>query len=239
MKADKNGWSRRYQAALSKYLDQGPGASLRPALGLGRLAVARGLKTLDLARFHEQALMVLAPNGVSSRAGRRTIERAKRFFAETAVPVENSHRAALKACIRVEQLTKTLRRRTAELSASTRRLKRSVIQRRAVEDALKKRGKQHTRLLAEAHRQQKRLRRLTHKSLTAQENERKKMSRQLNDEIAQTLLGVNVSLVTLEKTGKSNKESLKKEIANTQRPVRESVKRVNRISHEFTHKSKT
>lgn len=101
MKADKNGWPRLYLAALSKYLDQGPGASLRPALGLGRRAVALGLKTLDLARFHEHALMVLAPNGVSSRAGQRTIERAKRFFAETAVPVENSHRAALKAGIRV------------------------------------------------------------------------------------------------------------------------------------------
>lgn len=239
MKADKNGWPRRYRAALSKYLDQGPGASLRPALGLGRRAVALGLKTLDLARFHEQALMVLAPDGVSSRAGRRTIERAKRFFAETTVPVENSHRAALNAGIRVERLTKTLRRRTAELSASTRRLKRSVIQRRAVEDAVKKRGKQHARLLAEARRQQKRLRRLARKSLTAQENEREKMSRRLNDEIAQALLGVDVSLVSLKKRGKSNEESLKKEIANTQRPVRESVKRVKRFSHEFTCESKT
>ena len=49
--------ARRYQAALRRYLQQGPAASLHPAVRLGRQAVALGLETLDLAVIHEQALL--------------------------------------------------------------------------------------------------------------------------------------------------------------------------------------
>lgn len=83
MNAKTAKWSRRYQTALSKHLAQGPGASLRPALGLGRQAVALGLETLDVAEFHEQALTTLASPGGASRTRPRMIKRAKSFFAET------------------------------------------------------------------------------------------------------------------------------------------------------------
>ena len=43
------------------------------------------------------------------------------------------------------------------------------------------------------------LRRLTHQILSAQEAERKKISHELRDEIAQTLLGINVRLLTLKR----------------------------------------
>lgn len=232
------GWSRRYQAALRRYLAQRPGASLQPARGLGLRAVALGLTTLDLARFHGQALLALVSPRVPSGARRRMIARARRFFAGTVVPIEDTHRAALKAGIRVQQLTKTLRRRTVESSGMIRRLKRSVIRRRAAEDALKKSGKHHARLLAEAHRRQKRLRQLTREDLSAQEKERQKMSRRLYDEIAQTLLGINVRLLTLKKAAEAGAETLKKEIAHTQHPVREFARKVNGVSHEFTIKHK-
>lgn len=45
-----------YQAALRRYLKPGSAADARPALRLGRRAVALGLETLDLALIHEQAL---------------------------------------------------------------------------------------------------------------------------------------------------------------------------------------
>src|SRR5206468_10017707 len=51
--------SRRYVTALRKHLKQGPRASLQPARGLGRQAVAIGLETLDVARIHEEALATL------------------------------------------------------------------------------------------------------------------------------------------------------------------------------------
>ena len=77
---------------------------------------------------------------------------------------------------------------------------------------------------------QEHLRRLTHQILTAQEAERKKISHELRDEIAQTLLGINVRLLTLKKAAKGKTGSLKKEIANTQRLVRESVQSINQFA---------
>ena len=103
---------------------------------LGRQAAALGLETLDLARIHEQALAALEAS--SSRDG--IIKRAEIFFAEAITPIEETHRAALKANVRLNQLHQTLGRRTADLAASNRSLKQGIVQRKTVEQALKKSG---------------------------------------------------------------------------------------------------
>jgi signal transduction histidine kinase len=239
MNAEMAKWSRRYQAALSKYFAQGPGASLQPALGLGRRVAALGVEPLDLARFHKQALMALVPPGSSSSTRQKMIERAKIFFTETIVPIEKTHRAALKADLRVNQLTQTLRRRTAESSASTRCLKRSILLRHGAEQTLKQNGKRHIRLLAELHRLQKHLRDLTRTLLSTQEDERQKTSHQLHDDMAQALIAIDLRLLLLKKAARVSTVSLKKEIDKTQRLVKESVKRVNRFAHEFVIQNKT
>jgi signal transduction histidine kinase len=239
MNAKTAKWSQRYQKALRKHLEQGPDASLQPAIGLGRQAVALGLETLDVAEFHEQALTTMASPGGSSRTRHRMIERAKSFFAETIVPIEKTHRAALKADGRVNQLTQTLRRRTVEASASTRRLKRSIIQRQGMEESLKKSGDHHTQLLAGSHRLQKHLRHLTREILSAQEDERQKTSHQLHDKVAQNMIAIDLPLLTLKKAARVSTASLKKEIAKTQRLVKESARRLNRFDHEFVIRHKT
>lgn len=229
----QTGWARRYRTALRAHLAQGPGSSLQPALGLGRQAVALGLETLDVARFHERALTTVVSPGGSSRTRQRMIERAKSFFAETIVPIEKTHRAALKADVRVNQLTQTLRRRTVESSASTRRLKRSIIQRHEAEESLKKSGDHHAQLLAESRRLQKHLRHLTREILSAQEDERQKTSHELHDEVAQNLIAIDLPLLKLKKAARVSTASLKKEIAKTQRLVKESAKKLNRFDSEF------
>jgi signal transduction histidine kinase len=231
--AKKVEWSRRFQESLRKHIAQGPKASLLPALGLGRQAVALGLETLDVARIHKQALMTLAAPGVSSRSRPKTIEQATSFFAEAIVPIEKTHRAALKDDVHVKQLKQTLQKRMAESSASRRHLVRSIAQRRSVETALVKSGKHHLSLLRESRRLQKRLRLQARKILSVQENERQEMSRQLHDEVAQTLLGINVWLVMLKTMDKANRVTLKKEIVNTQRLVKQFTKRVNQFAHAF------
>jgi signal transduction histidine kinase len=80
---------------------------------------------------------------------------------------------------------------------------------------------------------QKHLERLTHQILSAQEGKRKKISRDLHDEIAQTLLGINVRLLTLKKGAAINAGGLKKEIVSTQRVVDKSVKDIKRFAREF------
>jgi signal transduction histidine kinase len=195
--------------------------------GLGRQAAVLGLQTLDVAEFHERALPTLVPPGGSSMARQRMIRQAKNFFTETVVPIEKTHRAGLQADARINQLTRTLRRRTVESSASNRRLKLSIIQRKGAEESLKESGTRHAQLLAESHLLQKHLRHLTREILSAQESQRRKSSRVLHDEIAQVLIAIELRLLMLNKAAMTSTESLKKEIANTQRLVQNSVKRLN------------
>ncbi|MFO7536005.1 MAG: histidine kinase [Kiritimatiellia bacterium] len=233
MNANKTVWARRYQAALEKHLAKGSGASLTPALDLGGLAVSLGLETLDVALIHGHILKGLLPAGGSAMSRQKTIERAKTFFTETLAPIDKTHSAAVKADLRVNQLTQALRRRTAESSASTRHLEKGIAQRQAAEAALKKSGAQRIQLARESTRLQKRLRSRTHEILSSQEEERRKTSRQLHDEIAQMLLSINLRLLTLKTSTKASTEGLKKEIAETQRLVKQSVKMIKRFNQEL------
>jgi signal transduction histidine kinase len=219
--------------ALRKHLARGLKASPQAAIGLGRQAVTLGMETLDVARLHEQVLMKLALPGGSSGTGHKAIERANRFFAETIVPIEKTHRAARNADIRVTQLTRRLRQRTVEASASTRRLARGIAQRRVAEAALNRSGEDRARLLQESSRLQNRLRHQTRRILTVQEEQRRKTSSQLHDEIAQTLLAINLRLLTLRTSAKAKTEDLAKEIAETRWLVQQSVKTISRLAHEY------
>ena len=223
------GLSRQYVAALGKHLKQGPRASMRPALELGRRAVVLGLETLELARIHEQALTALE----LSRSRDGEIKRAEIFFAEALTPIVETHHAARQSKIDLEQLKRKLDRRTLELAATNRLLQRGVVRRKSVESALKKSGTRYTRLLKDSLQLQDGLRQLTHRVLASQEDERKKISRELQDEIAQTLLGINVRLVSLKQEARTNTKGLKNEIASTQRLVVKSAKSLRRAARAF------
>lgn len=229
MKQKLIGLSQRYVTALRKHLRQGPRVSLQPALALGRQAVALNLETLDVVRIHEKALAALE----MSRSRDGVIERAELFFGEVITPIEETHRAALKANERLSRLRQTLGRRTVDLAASHQSLKQGIVQRKTMEQALRKSEEHSRKLLKESRRLQKHLQRLTHQILSAHEDKRKKISRDLHDEIAQTLLGINVRLLTLKREAAINAGGLKKEIVCTQRLVDKSVKSIKRFAREF------
>lgn len=221
--------SRRYASALREHLKQGPQASLQPARELGRQAVAIGLETLDVVRIHEGALATLEAS--SSRDG--VIERAGIFFAEAITPIEKTHHAALKTNTRLGQLNKTLGRRTADLAASNRALKQGIARRKTVEKALRTSEKHSRKLLEESRHLQQHLQHLAHRVMAGQENKRREISHDLQDEIAQTLLGINVRLLTLKKEAAVSSEDFKKEIATTQRLVDKSLRSIKRFAREF------
>ena len=229
MKRKLSRLSRRYASALGKHLKEGPRASLQPARGLGRQALSLGLETLDVARIHEGALANLEV--ASSQDG--LIKRAEIFFTEAITPIEETHRAALKANVRLSRLSRKLSCRTADLAAANRCLREGMAQRKTVEGALKRSGEHYARLLKKSLALEKHLHRLAHRVLASQEEKRKKISHELQDEIAQTLLGINVRLLTVNKTAGRNAESLQKEIVSTQRLVDRSVKTIGRFTREY------
>jgi len=225
--------SRRYQAALHRHLQGAPRTRSPAAKALGRQAVVLGLETLDLVRIHEQALAVLRLPKDASRVTAGRIRRAGRFFTEAISPIEKTHRAALKANVHLRHLSARLSQRTQELAASHRHLQQASIRRRRVDAALKKSGQHRNRLLATAGHPQHRLQQLTRRLLAAQEDNRRKMSRELHDEIAQILLGLQVRLLGLTTGAAANDGKLKKEIASTQRLVEKSTRAMSRFARQF------
>lgn len=199
--------SERYLDALRLRLKsekRSPGIR-QPADRLGAEALARGLDTLALARIHEKALRVLTPANCSAVALRKIRRQSSFFFLEVLTPIENSNR----------------------------RLKREIVQRKAAESALLKSEQHYLALLKQSRAMELRLRLLSRGILSAQEEERKKISRELHDQIAQMLAGINVHLATFNEAATQGRMGLSRKIRNTQRMVEKSVKVVHRFAHEL------
>ncbi|HEX2861672.1 MAG TPA: sensor histidine kinase [Lacunisphaera sp.] len=196
------------------------------AQGLGRAALAQGLSTRDLAVIHHRAMVAL-----SSHAFKGTHDRAKFFLAQAFLPLETAQRTTREALAGVHQREEVLRLHTAAMAKGIRQLTREIAQRKAAE-ALIRKGREHYQVLfAESQIMEKKLRLLTRQILTAQEEERKKISRELHDEVVQTLVGINVELSAL--VHGNSVASLKQKIAHTQRLVAHSVEAVHRFAREL------
>jgi len=229
MKQKLNGLSQRYVTALRKHLKAGSRASLEPALALGRRAVALGLETLALARIHERASDMLE----LSKSKDGFIKRAEIFFIEAITPIVVTHRTARQSKIQLNRLKATLGRRTEELAATNHELQQGVARQKVMENAAEKSGHHHKQCLEKSLELEKHLRQLTQRVLATQEDERHEISHKLQDEIAQTLLGINVRLLSLKQKARSNTNGLKHEIASTQRLVVKSARSVRRFAREL------
>ena len=77
--SDLTSFSKRYLSALRKHIDE-TAQTDHSANRLGRKALLMGLKTLDLARIHEKALIVLVPLSRSGRNEGQDAHRGGRFL---------------------------------------------------------------------------------------------------------------------------------------------------------------
>ena len=225
--------SQRYQVALRTHLEGGRKASLESALGLGSQALAAGLQTLDLAKLHERTLVDEVLPGCPLHRRTALIKQAGIFFAVAITPIEKTHRSALEATVHLNKFIETLSQRTVELAASNLELGREITLRKSVEKALKKSERHYAMLLARSDNLQKQLRRLSRRILSAQEDERKEISRELHDVIAQTLTGINLRLATLKTAAGFNTKDFDRNIAGAQRLVEKSVNIVHRFAREL------
>ncbi len=124
------------------------------------------------------------------------------------------------------QLETMVTTRTAQLTATNRRLGTAV--------RFAQKSKDEFRLLfLESQVMQKKIRLVTHQVLTAQEEERKKISRELHDVVVQTLVGINVELTALVHRTPAQMSKLKDKLLQTQRLVESSVDAVHSFAREL------
>ena len=73
---------------------------------------------------------------------------------------------------------------------------------------------------------------MTRQMLAAQEEERISISRELQNEIAQTLLGINVRLLTLKRQAGGNAQRIKNEITAAEELAKKTARSTRRQSRE-------
>jgi signal transduction histidine kinase len=232
-KQEENMFAQRYQAGLCQYLQKKPATTLKSALALGHQAVALGLDTLNLAMIHEQALLAQMQPTDTPAARDRMLKRAGAYFAEAILPLEETHRAAREANEHLNNLNQTLQQRSRDLAASNQQLEKEVARRKVVEATLRQSEKKSSRLLEQSRHLQEELRLLSRRVLSVQEEERKRISRELHDIIAQMLTGINVQLATLKIEVTKNTNGICKKISRTQQLVEKSANDIHRFAGEL------
>ena len=141
----------------------------------------------------------------------------------------------------MENLTDISERKQAELAqrhlsvltASNLKLNQEILQRQAVEKDLKTTQEAQTLLLKQSILQQEQLRGISHQILQAQEEERKRISRELHDVVVQTLVGISVHVAALAQKAEGVPRSFQLKVARTHRLVEKSVETVHRFAREL------
>ncbi|HXB02990.1 MAG TPA: sensor histidine kinase [Opitutaceae bacterium] len=223
----------RYLAALRTHLGHKSLENGDSAQGLGRAALAGGLATLDLAVMHEQAVFALAASHDFASTHNGVLKQAGYFFTQALIPLEAAQRATRETNRHLQQHNETLRLHTAALASGNLRLEREVARRKAGEGTIRKGKAQYKELFLKSQVMQRKLRQLTRQIISAQEDERKQISRELHDGVVQTLIGINVELAALGEGAAVGRQALKAKIARTQRLVTNSVNAVHRFAREL------
>jgi signal transduction histidine kinase len=197
---------------------------------MGRRAHGLGIGALALARIHDRALGDLAP----PRAGRRSAAahdldlRATAFFSGA---IANDGRASPRRG--AASLADTHDRCAAALVRSQDRLERETERCELLKAALAASEDRHETLLARSRLIEERLRQLSRRLLSAQEEERLRISRDLHDAVGQALTGINVGLATLRNEALTDSKEITESIAMTQRLVERSMETVHEFAREL------
>jgi signal transduction histidine kinase len=139
----------------------------------------------------------------------------------------------MEAVNHLKKLNRGLSRRALDLAASNRQLTQEISRRKLMEATLRKSEKHARELLKESRLLHGQLQFLSRRILTVQEEERKRISRELHDVIAQMLTGINVRLANLKAEAATNTRDIEKSITQTQHLVEQSADVVHQFACEL------
>jgi len=126
-----------------------------------------------------------------------------------------------------------VRRRMDVLAATNRKLEREIVRRHGVEKSLTESEQHLTRLLGQSQLLHRQLRYLSQEVLRVQEDERKRISRELHDVIAQMLTGINIRLATLKTEAGRGVHGFDRSLEHTRKLIEKSVDVVHCFAREL------
>ena len=135
--------------------------------------------------------------------------------------------------ISARKLAEEQHQRIGILAATNRNLQREILDRRIAEAALKKSEERFRLLLSQSRVLEERLRKMAREMLKVQEDERRKISRELHDEVSQILLSINVQLTLFAKASATDPRGVRKAIGPMRRAVEKAVSIVHRFAREL------
>jgi signal transduction histidine kinase len=226
MKQEFTRFTEGYLSALREFLQRRSG--LGNARLLGHAALSAGLGTLAVARTHRKALESIADSSSWSLNRRAGDKGALSFFLAVVTPIEKHHERTRKNHALLGKMMKKLDQRTIALAVSNHELKEEIRRRTETEAALREKETHHAELLRKSAQLQERLRLLSHQIISTQEAERKRISRELHDQVAATLCVINAELAAL-KSDVAHDENLCRRIAQSEEMVQNSVG----VIHDF------
>ncbi len=228
-----NSLTADYLTALRLHGEEGLEVHLQVAQQLGAKAVRMGVDTLELAKIHEAALKTILSSPPITLNEEATTQRATLFFNETLTPIEKTHRNAVEAAAELHGTHTDLDQRTKDLELSKRQVARKIIEQKLTKEALHTSEETCSQLLRKSRILQEELRLLSRRLLSVQEEERKRISRELHDLIAQTLTGINLQLALFKTKAVSDAEEFHQKIEITQQLIEKSVDIVHRFARDL------
>ena len=231
MPPERQQLARRYATVLRKYLSNEQEAILADAYELGRRAISRGLGVLEMSRIHQDALQDILRTVGDEPC--RAVRSAKTFLFESLSPFEATHRGFRETNLHLQELIKTLEKRNLELAAMNEDLESEIQERKRTERALRESEGHYRELFEEARRMEENLRNLSNQVLHAQEEERKRISRELHDQVGQALTAVSVTLATLKSDDAGLAERMGARVTDAQNLIRETMETVHSFAREL------
>jgi signal transduction histidine kinase len=215
----------RYRGALRAYLEHNDDEHLRPAYQLGCEALRGGMGVFDMACLHEESMPDMGARDAGFGDAAQHARFAETFLLDALSPFEAARRGLPEAYARLGQLNETLERQNKAMGAIAAR-------QHPMEEALRVGKERYVKLLQQARSMKREIRLHAAKVILAQEEERKRVSRELHDEIGQGLVAVSVGLAILKKHA-GRDQAFQRRVNATQALLETSMESVHRFARDL------
>jgi signal transduction histidine kinase len=226
-------FERQYRATLKLHMKPGGRTKFSEAArGMGVEARKAGVAWPDLAEMHSHAVIADHLPGCNGKRRVALLKRAGAFLTQAVSAPDSLNRFGKDATHNAECLG-TLLDRGLELAISNHELNVELTLRKEAEIIHKKRDRHYVNQLAQSDLRKQQLGLLSRQVISAQEEERKRLSRDLHDVIAQALAGVNLRLAVLRKDSALSNRGVASSISATQQLVEKSAALVYQFARDL------